>query len=156
MVNEVGIKAGTYSVKNGSGLHDVNRMSPRQLVRLLAYMHTRPALRPEYLSSLAVAAGSGTLSNRMDGSEAEGILRAKTGTLSVASALSGYVPTKVGETLAFSLLINNFQADIDDVWAMQDELGATLASISTTCESSPGFAYAPPLLKQASSIQEAP
>jgi D-alanyl-D-alanine carboxypeptidase/D-alanyl-D-alanine-endopeptidase (penicillin-binding protein 4) len=43
----------------------------------------------------------------MQNTPAAGNARAKTGTLSHVSALSGYVATAEGERLAFSLLTNN-------------------------------------------------
>ena len=42
----------------------------------------------------------------MRGTAAAGNVRAKTGTLNVASSLSGYVTTANGHTLSFSLLMN--------------------------------------------------
>ncbi|OGQ92012.1 MAG: D-alanyl-D-alanine carboxypeptidase/D-alanyl-D-alanine-endopeptidase [Deltaproteobacteria bacterium RIFOXYA12_FULL_58_15] len=130
--DEVGIERGTYMIGNASGLHDVNRMSPRQLVMVLAHMRRDPHTWPEFLSSLAVAGGAGTLSERMRESDAEQMLRAKTGTLSTASALSGYVVCKSGENLAFSILVNDYKVDIQDVWRVQDDLGKTLASLDFT------------------------
>jgi hypothetical protein len=57
-------------------------------------------------------------------------VRGKTGTLSNASALTAYVVTKSGETVAFSILVNDFKASIDEVWAVQDKLALLLASTS--------------------------
>jgi serine-type D-Ala-D-Ala carboxypeptidase/endopeptidase (penicillin-binding protein 4) len=126
---EVGLKHGSYQIRNGSGLHDVNRVSPRQIVSVLEYMRDQPAIAPEFVTSLAVAAGSGTLSERMQKTDAAHLLRAKTGTLSTASALSGYVTAKSGETVAFSILVNDYPTPISEVWAVQDQLGALLAGL---------------------------
>ncbi len=126
---EVGFKRGTYLVRNASGLHDVNRLTPRQIVAVLDYMFKQPEVKPEFVSSLAVAAGSGTLSDRMRNTEAAHLLRAKTGTLSNASALSGYVTAKGGETLAFSIVVNDYRTPISEVWTAQDQIGALLASV---------------------------
>jgi serine-type D-Ala-D-Ala carboxypeptidase/endopeptidase (penicillin-binding protein 4) len=88
---EVGIPRGAYVMKNGSGLNDTNRFSARQLVTLLRAMWSRFQLHAEYLVSLPVAGRDGTTRWRMEGTEAEGRLRAKTGTLEGVTALSGYV-----------------------------------------------------------------
>lgn len=127
--HDVGLAPGTFRIGNGSGLHDVNRMSPRQVVRVLEYMQKNPSFSPEFVASLAVAGSSGTLAERMRATEAAHLLRAKTGTLASASALSGYVTTRGGRTLAFSIIINGYHAPISEVWHVQDQMGALLASL---------------------------
>ena len=59
-----------------------------------------------FVAALPVAGVDGSLRKRMKGTAAEGNVRAKTGTLRYASALSGYVTTAAGERLAFSLMLN--------------------------------------------------
>jgi len=137
LYQEVGIPKGAYELNNASGLHNINRMTPRQLAKILTYMHNRPKLRPEYVTSMAVAAGSGTLESRMEDGDAAGVLRAKTGTLSSASALSGYVTTRDGVVLAFSFLINNYRVPIEHVWDAQDRIGNTLAAADIGCDATP-------------------
>jgi D-alanyl-D-alanine carboxypeptidase/D-alanyl-D-alanine-endopeptidase (penicillin-binding protein 4) len=44
----------------------------------------------------------------MNGTAAEGNLRAKTGTLKWASSLSGHVRTAAGERLVFSIMLNRY------------------------------------------------
>lgn len=127
---EVGFEPGTYVLGNASGLHDVNRFTPRQLVRLLAFMYNQRKIRTEYVASMAVAGSAGTLSSRMRNTEAEYMIRAKTGTLTGASALSGYATARSGEVLAFSILVNDYQAPAAEVLAAQDEIGSLLASMS--------------------------
>jgi D-alanyl-D-alanine carboxypeptidase/D-alanyl-D-alanine-endopeptidase (penicillin-binding protein 4) len=128
LADEVGIERNSYILGNASGLHDVNRFTPRQMVRILEYMARRPSLKPEFVASLAVAGGAGTLSERM-GESSAGLLRAKTGTLRSTSALSGYVTCRSGETLAFSIIVNDYQVSIQEVWRAQDDLGALLAEV---------------------------
>jgi D-alanyl-D-alanine carboxypeptidase/D-alanyl-D-alanine-endopeptidase (penicillin-binding protein 4) len=144
---QVGIARGSYVLGNASGLHDVNRLSPRQLVRVLDHMRQQPELEPEFLSSLAVAGSSGTLADRMRESDAERLLRAKTGTMSTALALSGYVTCQSGELIGFSLLINAYRAPIRDLWAAEDALGALLAGtdFSRAHVPSTSLSSAPPL-----------
>jgi len=128
LTNAVHIPSGSYEINNASGLHDVNKLSPKQIVQILAFMYRQADANPEFIDSLAVAGGSGTLQDRMVDTAAAHVLRAKTGTLSMASALSGYVTTQNGEALAFSLIVNGFQK-IDAVWATQDRFGAALAGL---------------------------
>ena len=126
LLRRVGVPHG-YALNNASGLHGVNTLSAEQLVAVLAYAHARPAFRTEFVNSLATAAGSGTLQDRMLDGAAATRVRAKTGTLAQASALSGYVDSVGGTPLAFSLLLNGYR-HIEDVWAAQDAFAEVLAS----------------------------
>jgi serine-type D-Ala-D-Ala carboxypeptidase/endopeptidase (penicillin-binding protein 4) len=90
---------------DGSGLSRGDRASPRGIVRLLTRMRVRPEF-PALYSSLPIAGSDGTLSHRMGHGPARGRCRAKTGTLSNVSALSGFCLARSGHTYAFSILMN--------------------------------------------------
>ncbi|MFW5967214.1 MAG: D-alanyl-D-alanine carboxypeptidase/D-alanyl-D-alanine-endopeptidase [Persicimonas sp.] len=94
------------TIQNGSGLYDGNLVSPRDFVALLQFMH-RHTNAPEFKSSLAIAGVDGTLEDRLTSSHTAGNVRAKTGTLNEVSSLSGYLTTRGGHDLAFSILIND-------------------------------------------------
>lgn len=125
---EIGLKPGTYVMRNGSGLNDANRFSAHQINTLLLKMWRNFPMAPEFLSSMGIAAEDGTLQFRMDGTEAERRLRGKTGTLENVSALSGYVQTLGGERFAFSILANDFSGRASRVVPALDTLGATIAA----------------------------
>lgn len=139
MANQVGIPNGSYTLSNASGLHSVNTLSANQVSRVLRYMHEQPKVGPEFVTSLAVAAGSGTLQDRMLGGPAAHLVRAKTGTLAKASALSGYVTTTAGVPLVFSMLVNNYR-HIAEVWAAQDTLAEAIASLTWPTDASSALA----------------
>jgi D-alanyl-D-alanine carboxypeptidase/D-alanyl-D-alanine-endopeptidase (penicillin-binding protein 4) len=126
---EVGIPRGSYILRNGSGLNDTNRFTPRQLTQLLKAMWDRFPLAPEYLSSVGIAGKDGTLRYRFEGSEAVGRLRGKTGTLENVSALSGYVQSVGGERFAFSVLVNDFAGRTGPVVQGIDAMGAAVAAV---------------------------
>ncbi len=130
LVNDVGLARGSFDIKNASGLHDVNRFTPRELVQVYAYMFNQRKIRPEYMASFAIAGAAGTLTSRMRQTDAQYLVRGKTGTLSNASALSAYVTTKSGETVAFSILVNDFKASIDEIWSVQDKLAILFSQTS--------------------------
>jgi D-alanyl-D-alanine carboxypeptidase/D-alanyl-D-alanine-endopeptidase (penicillin-binding protein 4) len=81
-------------IVDGSGLSRSNRATARQLATLLLVIWRDPKLRPLVEGSLAVAGVSGTLERRLDRGPVRGVVRAKTGTTRVASALSGYVGSR--------------------------------------------------------------
>jgi len=64
----------------------------------------------------------------MRGTPAEGNVRAKTGTVGGANALSGYVTSAAGERLAFSLIINNSPRGTDARAKFTDAIAVLLAS----------------------------
>jgi len=120
---EVGIDTASVHVTDGSGLSLLDAATPRALVQLLAY--ERHAREAEVFFQSLPAVGEG-LQRRMAGTAAEGKLRAKTGTLSDASALAGYVTAAGGEELAFSIIVND-PPRIRRARAVQDRIGVTLA-----------------------------
>jgi D-alanyl-D-alanine carboxypeptidase/D-alanyl-D-alanine-endopeptidase (penicillin-binding protein 4) len=69
---------------------------------------------------LAVAGEDGTLSKRFDDSDLKGRVYAKTGYISGASALSGYISSKSGGEYAFSVLVNNAKAPLHKIRDFQE------------------------------------
>jgi D-alanyl-D-alanine carboxypeptidase/D-alanyl-D-alanine-endopeptidase (penicillin-binding protein 4) len=63
----------------------------------------------------------------MKGTAAQGNVRAKTGTLSGVSSLSGYVHTQDGDVLAFSILMQNFIGSPKPYRDAQDKIVELLA-----------------------------
>src|SRR3989338_567089 len=94
----IGVKE-SYQLVNGSGLSADNKMSAAQLVEVLKYGHKNFGFFPEYMASMGIVGIDGTVSSRLQGTIAQGRVRAKTGSLSGVSALSGYVSTQSNETL---------------------------------------------------------
>ncbi|HET6992475.1 MAG TPA: D-alanyl-D-alanine carboxypeptidase/D-alanyl-D-alanine-endopeptidase, partial [Bacteroidia bacterium] len=62
---------------------------------------------PDFLKSLPVAGKSGSMSSLCKGTLAENNLQAKTGYINRARGYAGYVKTKSGKLICFSLLANN-------------------------------------------------
>ena len=109
--------------KDGSGLTANNRSSPRDVVNLLAAMRREKDAEAFYDS--LPQPGEGTLEDRMNGTSAAKRCRAKTGTITGVSALSGYCD--VGKRLlAFSLLMNGV-SDLDAAHRIQDEMTVAIS-----------------------------
>ena len=96
----------------GAGLSRQDLVAPAATVHLLAWSARQPwagVLR----DALPVAGVDGTLRHRLRDSVAADNLQAKTGTLSHAYALSGYVTDAAGAHLAFSLMLDHYQRPVD-------------------------------------------
>jgi D-alanyl-D-alanine carboxypeptidase/D-alanyl-D-alanine-endopeptidase (penicillin-binding protein 4) len=114
--------AGTWL--DGSGLSRDDRTSARALRRLVQAAAASPAA-PVVLGGLPVAGQSGTLIHRFGGTPAEGQVRAKTGYLREAQALTGVLTTIGGRRAYFSVVVNGPAAG--DSIAAIDDLVVTLA-----------------------------
>ncbi|QPQ79635.1 D-alanyl-D-alanine carboxypeptidase/D-alanyl-D-alanine-endopeptidase [Prescottella equi] len=107
---DAGFKTDGLTLHDGSGLSVDDRVPARLQADILtaAAGETKPQLRP-MLDDLPVAGATGTLSDRYASGDRTGAgwVRAKTGTLSVASALTGYVVDVDGRVLTFALMSND-------------------------------------------------
>ncbi len=124
-----GIDTSRIQLADGSGLSRHNLVSPQAIVNLLKYMqnHPNPAIRTAFLRSLPAAGRDGTLQyRRIQGGR--GAVRAKTGTLSNISSLSGYLTTAGGTPVAFAILCNQYLAKTRQVRQAQDQIVNILAS----------------------------
>jgi serine-type D-Ala-D-Ala carboxypeptidase/endopeptidase (penicillin-binding protein 4) len=109
---------------DGSGLSALDRLTTRALTTLLEAMWDDETIRPLLLRSLPVAGVSGTLTHRMRRGPAYRRIRAKTGTTSIASALSGFA----GSRYAFAVLQNGRPLPLWSARVAQDRFAAVLAA----------------------------
>ncbi|MFD4631856.1 D-alanyl-D-alanine carboxypeptidase/D-alanyl-D-alanine-endopeptidase [Streptomyces sp. NPDC058284] len=125
-----GVDPGRIRQVDGSGLSRKDNVAAEQYIRLLRSVKGEPWFADWY-ASLPVACApdkftGGTLRSRMCGTPAALNVHAKTGTLTGASALSGYVKDKDGRELVFSIILNNYLPS--SVKALEDAIVVTLAS----------------------------
>lgn len=108
----VGLDPAAMRIRDGSGLSRLNLISPRDLTALLVAIRREPWFAQFYdalpIAGVADRLVGGTLRTRLGGTPAERNVRAKTGTLTGVTALSGYATSEGGQLLAFSILINNY------------------------------------------------
>ncbi|MGW7056213.1 D-alanyl-D-alanine carboxypeptidase/D-alanyl-D-alanine endopeptidase [Streptomyces sp. NPDC054887] len=128
-----GVNTAVLRQVDGSGLSRMNNIPTAQLTELLLAVRTAPWYADWY-ASLPVAcapdrATGGTLRSRMCNTPAALNARAKTGTLTGASGLSGYVTDAGGRELVFSIVLNNHLAA--SVKSIEDAIVTTLASSTT-------------------------
>jgi len=120
---DAGIPLAGVRIVDGSGLSPLDRLTARALVGILQAGWEDPTIRAPFVSALAVAGRSGTLKDRLRTPPARGVVLAKTGTTSVASALSGFVRQRY----VFSVLQNG--SPVSYWWARraQDRFATVLA-----------------------------
>ena len=126
----LGVNSSALRLVDGSGLSRMDVVSPDQLVSLMTAARAKPWF-PAWYEALPVAGKAdrmvgGTLRNRMRGTPAEGNVRAKTGSMTGVTALSGYVTTADGRHLVFAFVQNNFVAGSPQ--PLEDAVAVRLAS----------------------------
>jgi D-alanyl-D-alanine carboxypeptidase/D-alanyl-D-alanine-endopeptidase (penicillin-binding protein 4) len=107
-----GIDDSDFFFYDGSGESHDDRIAPRACTQLLTYAQRQP-WGAAWRETLPVAGVDGSLFGRFKNSPLKGHLWAKTGTLNETNALSGYLTTASGKTLAFSILVNGHRPGSD-------------------------------------------
>lgn len=128
-LREAGVSPPPMVQTDGSGLSWHDMITAEATVQLLTYMH-RHRHASVFRDALPIAGVDGTLKNRLKGTLAENNLRAKTGTISSAMSLSGYVRDAAGEELVFSIIVNNYPEDANPRASCIDPIATLLASFA--------------------------
>ena len=121
VLTDLGVRPNSVDIVDGSGLARNNLATPEALVDTLQAM-AKTQNAAVYRNSLAVAGRSGTLRNRMRGTNAEGRFQGKTGTLSGTYTLSGYLNPPNHPPLALSILVNDTESSGRDVRSLIDQM----------------------------------
>ncbi len=120
-LTELGVDPTSYDLVDASGLSRQNLISPEALVQTLRGMAVSPYF-DIYREALPLAGVSGTLRTRFRNTPAAQTVRAKTGTLTGVSTLSGYVPNAEYNTLLFSILVNQSDQSSEMLRTAIDEI----------------------------------
>ena len=116
LANNLNINVAGMQLKDGSGLSRFNAISSKQLVELLIVMKDNNAFQ----NSLPTAGKSGTVKSFLKNSSLN--VRCKSGSMQGVISYAGYVKTKLGRKLAFSIIINNADAKGSKVKKKIEEL----------------------------------
>ncbi|HEU5131106.1 MAG TPA: D-alanyl-D-alanine carboxypeptidase/D-alanyl-D-alanine-endopeptidase, partial [Pyrinomonadaceae bacterium] len=125
----VGIRPEALVLDDGSGLSRNDMITAEASIQLLTFM-SKHRYATVFRDALPIGGVDGTLRNRFKGTPAENNVRAKTGSLSSAASLGGYLTTAGGEKLAFSIMVNNYPRDLDPRSSCIDPIAVLLASFS--------------------------
>jgi D-alanyl-D-alanine carboxypeptidase/D-alanyl-D-alanine-endopeptidase (penicillin-binding protein 4) len=122
-----GVPADAFVMYDGSGLSRYDYVTADTIVAILKHVWSDQRLRGPFLAALPVAGHDGTLDTRMKGTILDARVQAKTGTISNVRSLSGFLETKSGERLVFSMIANHFTAPSAEVDAVVERALARLA-----------------------------
>jgi len=125
------------TLKDGSGVSHESYITPEANLRLLERIRLHPNLDVIW-NALPIAGVDGTLARRMQGTRAQNWLRAKTGTLSDAYNLSGFVPAsdwdgngtpEPSDILPFVTLVHTQKENGREARSLIDRTGARLSEL---------------------------
>lgn len=122
----LGVPTAGFALEDGSGLARADLVTAHGLTSLLAAASREP-WAGVFRGSLPVAGVDGTLEHRMRGTLAAGRVRAKTGTLRHVSALAGYLMTRSGRPLAFTVILAHHDLETGAANAAIDAVVEVLA-----------------------------
>ena len=94
------------TIKDGCGLAPQNAISPESLVDILTYMYAS-SNREAFYQSLPVSGKSGTLRSLLVGTELEGRVHAKSGTIAGTKNYAGYIELPDGGRWVFAVMVSS-------------------------------------------------
>src|SRR4051812_25327099 len=119
-----------YVLVDGSGLSRYNYVTASTITSVLERMYRDPRHKDAFLATLPVAGKDGTIASRMRRTRAEGNALGKTGSISNVRSLSGFVRTRDGETLVYSIIANDFVIPSSTITWIADLAVETLSNFT--------------------------
>ena len=101
-----GVNLAGATIKDGCGLAPQNAVSPESLVDILTYMYAS-SNREAFYESLPVSGRSGTLRSLLVGTELEGRVHAKSGTIAGTKNYAGYIELPDGGRWVFAVMVSS-------------------------------------------------
>lgn len=102
-----GLDAASLCLYDGSGLAPADKLTTGFLADFLHHMACQSAQAESFIHSLPLAGQKGTVANFLKGSELQGKVRLKSGSMGGVKGYAGYVE-KGGKYYAVALLVNNY------------------------------------------------
>ncbi|MGD8328176.1 MAG: D-alanyl-D-alanine carboxypeptidase [Acidobacteriota bacterium] len=117
-----------YVQADGSGLSDLDRVSPRQVVDLLRFAYGDFHLGPEFIASMKISGRDGFNPRPFRDPPLLDEMRLKSGHINGVNTLSGYAHTESGRVVAFCLMINGHHAQQWEIDQRVAELSQVILS----------------------------
>jgi len=122
LVHVVGVNPDDVHPFDGSGLSRHDYVTTRAIAKLLCWANKQPT-GAAWRSAFAHP-GTGTLSNRLKGIT----FQAKTGSLDMVAALSGYLTTSSGKTVVVSIIFNQYGCSAGEARGVADDFVKAIAA----------------------------
>ena len=103
--NRRGVRMHSARIVDGCGLAPQDALSAETLVQLLTYMYRSPN-KDAFYASLPVSGQTGTLRTLLAGTELEGKVHAKSGTIAATKNFAGYIELPDGRTWVFAVMVS--------------------------------------------------
>lgn len=123
LITLAGFTPKDYRIADGSGLSFYNLISAELVTGLLKYFYyEEEELFVKLFNSFAVSGFDGTLKNRMVDSPVQRRVFAKTGGLSGVANIAGFIRTKNGSLIAFTILTQNYVGRATQALIIQNKI----------------------------------
>ncbi len=120
-LSEQTIDTNSVVMYDGSGLSASDKLTTRDLSLLMHKMKEHPQFE-YYYNSFPIAAVDGSLEFRFKNTFLANNLRGKTGFINGVRSITGYMSTKSGNTITYSIVTNNFNGYISNVDSTHQEV----------------------------------
>jgi D-alanyl-D-alanine carboxypeptidase/D-alanyl-D-alanine-endopeptidase (penicillin-binding protein 4) len=119
-LQSLGLDLTTFTLADGCGMSQYDRITPRALVAILQHDWKAP-YRSIVLSALPVGGARGTIEG-IAGTPAAGRVFAKTGSMLHVRALAGYLATRRHGTVAFAFSVDDWNGNYPDLAALRAQV----------------------------------
>lgn len=113
------INASALVMVDGSGLSRQDRITVRQMTEMLRVVH-HASYSAAFSQALPISGVDGTIKHRM--TDIPGKVLGKTGFISGVRSLSGYITTRHGHTLVYSIIYNQIKGGVMPYQKVQDRI----------------------------------
>lgn len=118
--NEIQLDTTNIQMVDGSGMGTANLITTKDFTRLLIQSQKMPWFST-YYDSFSISGIDGSFKNRFKNTELEVNLRGKSGYISGARTITGFLTSKKGNRLAFSIATNHFTEKIRGIDAKHQQ-----------------------------------
>lgn len=104
VIRKIGVTQQDFNVVDGCGLSMYDYVSPQTMVDFLKLAHSDEEIYKVFYKSLPISGIDGTLKSRMGSQQTINKIHAKTGSVTGACTLAGYMTDSRGHNLAFCIM----------------------------------------------------